>query len=107
MTQGTFSWERRRLAGNTIRAESSMPVQYNSTEGLGYARRGRFAQANIPAGTYLVEIGFIDQPQLMSKRITIAENETATVKFQVKAAGSIERSRPGGMKTAGIRTEIE
>jgi hypothetical protein len=73
------------------------------TEGLGYARRGNFLQENVPVGTYRVEIGFVDQPYLRSKEITIKEKETAKVSFRITSAGTT----PGKVMTKGITVDIE
>jgi hypothetical protein len=75
------------------------------TEGLGYARRGRFLQENIPVGEYLVEIAFVDQPYVRSKKVTVKEKETTKVVFQI-TSGS-QSPTPGKIMTKGITIDIQ
>jgi len=73
------------------------------TEGMGYARRGRFLQENIPVGEYLVEIAFAGQPYMRSKKITVKEKETASVSFRITSADPT----PGKITTKGITIDIQ
>jgi hypothetical protein len=76
------------------------------TEGLGYARRGHYLQENIPVGEYLVEIAFVGQPYVRSKKIAVKKNETVTVTFNIKSSNS---NNPGNTSpvTKGISIDIE
>ena len=64
--------------------ESSASLGDKQTEGLGYARNGRFLQLLIPAGDYLVEIGFADKALVRSKKATVKKNKSTTVHFKVR-----------------------
>jgi hypothetical protein len=63
--------------------ESPLSLDNTHTEGLGYARRGRCLQENIPVGEYLVEIDLVNQSHVSGKIIKIAEKQTATAKFNL------------------------
>jgi hypothetical protein len=65
------------------KSESPKHPGNNRTEGLGYARRGYFLQKDLPAGEYLVEIGFVEGPFLRSQQITVTEKKTARPFFQL------------------------
>jgi hypothetical protein len=58
------------------KSESPKHPGNNRTEGLGYAQRGYFLQKDLPVGEYLVEIGFIDGPLVLSDRIIVKEKKT-------------------------------
>jgi hypothetical protein len=82
---------------------SSTSQENSRTEGMGYARRGRFLQENIPVGEYLVEIAFAGQPYMRSKKITVKEKETASVSFRTTSADPT----PGKITTKGITIDIQ
>jgi hypothetical protein len=48
-------------------------------------------QENIPVGEYLIAIGFVNQPFVLSKKLTLAEKETATANFKVDVANPNQR----------------
>jgi hypothetical protein len=70
------------------------------TEGVDYVRRGYFMQEHIPVGEYLVEIGPADGPLVRSRKIMIAENQTAEVTFNIKDTKPMPSTR-------GIIVDIE
>jgi hypothetical protein len=83
------NWSNRENAGgffkiHLTKIESSASLGDKQTEGLGYARNGRFLQLLIPAGDYLVEIGFADKALVRSKKATVKKDESTTVHFKVK-----------------------